>query len=152
MEDIEKFIKNNYKGNNKNYIQDIQNAKGLFSNNEHEALKSIMTVNCSIQENAFKRTGVTMNFCNRIQMNMIRSIQENQINFNNSNPVGVTTNLNSNNRNMLKRKENYNLIPNNFAKNINENNLGNNGKGPIGPKLGSNISIDKLGKKDEADN
>ena len=152
LEDIEKFIKNNYKGNNKNYIQDIQNAKGLFSNNEHEALKSIMTVNCSIQENAFKRTGVTMNFCNRIQMNMIRSIQENQINFNNSNPVGVTTNLNSNNRNMLKRKEDYNLITNNFEKNINENNLGNNGKGPIGPKLGSNISIDKIGKKDEADN
>ena len=151
LEDIEKFIKNNYKGNNKNYIQDIQNAKGLFSNNQSEALKSIMTVNCSIQENAFKRTGVTMNYCNMIQMNMIRSLQENQINFNNSNPVGVTANLNINNRNMLKRREDYNLIPNNFEKNMNESKLGKNGKDPIGPKLGKNISIDKPKKKDEED-
>ena len=149
LEDIEKWVVNNYKGNNKNYIQDIQNAKGLFSKNEYEKLKSSMMVNCSIQENAFKRTGVTMNYCNMIQMNMIRSIQQNQINISNPITTGITQNINMLNRNMVKMRKNYDLIHNNK----NENKLEKNKqeKEPIGPKIGKNISIDRINidKKDK---
>ena len=147
LEDIEKWVNNNYKGDNKNYIQDIQNAKGLFSKNEYEKLKSAMMVNCSIQENAFKRTGVTMNYCNMMQMNMIRSIQQNQINASIPRTTGITQDLNMLNRNMIKMRGNYDIIPNNFEEKQNKNIEG------IGPKFGKNISfekpnIDKKGKED----
>ena len=155
LEDIEKWVKNNYKGNNKYYIQDIQNAKGLFSKDQYEKLKSVMMVNSSIQENAFKKTGVTMNFCNMIQMNMIRSIQQNQIDVNNQNITGITQNINMLNRNIHKMRKNYDLIPNNFEKNINVKKLEKNKKekGPIGPKFGKNISIDRINidEKDKED-
>ena len=151
LEDIEKWVTNNYKGDNKNYIQDIQNAKGLFSKNEYEKLKSAMMVNCSIQENAFKRTGVTMNYCNMMQMNMIRSIQQNQINASIPKTTGVTQDLNMLNRNMIKMRGNYDIIPNNFEKKQNEKQ--NKNIEGIGPKFGKNISfekpnIDKKGKED----
>ena len=68
LDDMEKWILDNYKGNNKNYIEDIQKAKGLFSKNDYEKRRSLMLVNSSIQENAFKRTGQTMTFCNSYQL------------------------------------------------------------------------------------
>ena len=77
--DIEKWIIDNYKGNNKNYIQDIQNAKGLFSYNNFITKNSISMVNSSIRENIFKRTGKTMNYCNKMQINMMNSIKVNKM-------------------------------------------------------------------------
>ena len=151
LDNIEKWVINNYKGNNNNYIQDIKNAKGLFSKNEYEKIKSVLMVNSSIQENAFKRTGVTMNYCNLIQTNMIRSIQQNQIDINNQNITGVTQNINMLNRNMIKIRKNYDLMPNNLEKNKNEKKLEKNEKEkePIGPKFGKNISIDRININDK---
>ena len=73
--DLEKWIKNNYKGNNINYIEDIKKAKDLFSENEYAKLKSFNNISCTIQENSFKRTGKTMNNCNSIQLNFLKSIK-----------------------------------------------------------------------------
>ena len=143
LEEIEKWILNNYKGSNKNYIKDIQSAKGLFSNNEFDRLRSLKTVNCSIQENAFKRTGVTMNFCNFMQLKMLRSIQDQMpldTNQNpilpNTKPVGVTQNLRSFNYN-FKKDCNKDIGKQGEKKNkLNQSNS-------IGPKFGKNIDMNQ---------
>ena len=74
LKDLETWLIKNYPLKNKEYLQDIQTAKGLFSENLFETLKSINNISCSIQEKSLKRTGKTMNNCNSIQLSYLRSI------------------------------------------------------------------------------
>jgi Mg-chelatase subunit ChlD len=143
LEKLENWIINNYKGNNINYIKDIKNAKGLFSDNEYTKLKSFNYISCSIQENSLKRSGKTMTNCNSIQLNMLNSIPKttpiynpNQMFYNkmqmginsNSNPNPIKSNhfplrkynkfinINPNNNNSNKRKEQLDNINKNKNK------------------------------------
>ena len=74
LEDLENWLLKNYRGKNKDYIKDIQNAKGLFSEDNYIKMKSCNYVSCTIKENSFKRTGNTLKNCNSIQLNRLRSI------------------------------------------------------------------------------
>ena len=87
LEALETWLIQNYPLKNKEYLNDIQTAKGLFSENLFEKLKSINNLSCSIQEKSFKRTGKTMSNCNSIQLNYLRSIPISNANIDSSLPV-----------------------------------------------------------------
>ena len=147
---MEKWILDNYKGNNKNYIEDIQKAKGLFSKNDYEKRRSLMLVNSSIQENAFKRTGQTMSFRNSYQtkmLNIIKNDFQNQMAY--SKPVGVTQNVNFIGNRMKYDLSNQN---DNQKKNelINNNQINydliskkSDARNSFGPKLNKSKQLDK---------
>ena len=150
LNDMEKWILDNYKGNNKNYIEDIQKAKGLFSKNDYEKRRSLMLVNSSIQENAFKRTGQTMSFRNSYQtkmLNIIKNDFQNQMAY--SKPVGVTQNVNFIGNRMKYDLSNQN---DNQKKNklINNNQINyeliskkSDARNSFGPKLNKSKQLDK---------
>ena len=113
LEDLENWLIKNYPLKNKEYLNDIQTAKGLFSENLFEKLKSINNLSCSIQEKSFKRTGKTMSNCNSIQLNYLRSIPISNANIGCSLPVKpnrypieklepILFNINSNNNKIYK--------------------------------------------------
>ena len=64
LDKLENWLLKNYKGKNEYYLKDIQNAKGMFSNNSDIILKSYNLSNCSIKENFLKKTGNTFKNCN----------------------------------------------------------------------------------------
>ena len=66
LEELENWLIKNNKNKNNEYLKDIQNAKGLFSKNEFEKLRSYNHTNCSIQNNVFKRTEKSYKNCNSI--------------------------------------------------------------------------------------
>ena len=89
---------------NKEYLKDIETAKGLFSENEFIRLKSNNYTNCTIQEKSLKRIGKTMNNCNSIQLNFLRSIPSNNANIGHSYPI----NFNNNNMAIFGPKFDFN--------------------------------------------
>ena len=74
LEELESWLIKNNKGKNNNYIKDIQNAKGLFSENNYIKIRSCNYVTSNIKEMSLNRTGTTLRNCNNIQLNRIRSI------------------------------------------------------------------------------
>ena len=74
LEELESWLIKNNRGKNNDYIKDIQNAKGLFSENEYIKNISCNYVSSTIKENSMKRNGNTLKNCNNIQLNKIRSI------------------------------------------------------------------------------
>ena len=82
LEDLENWLISNNKGNNKvlttenfrEYIEDIKNAKGLFSDDDYIRIKSYNNVSCTVQEKTSKRIGTTLTNCNRFTKNMLSSI------------------------------------------------------------------------------
>ena len=81
LEDLEKWLilnnRNNKlltSGNYREYIEDIKNAKGLFSDDDYIRIKSYNNVSCTVQEKTSKRIGNTLNNCNRFTKNMLSSI------------------------------------------------------------------------------
>ena len=74
LDKLENWLLKNYNGQNKYYLKDVRNAKGMFSENVEIKLKSYNYTNCSIKENALKRTGNTFKNCNSIQLNLLKSI------------------------------------------------------------------------------
>ena len=116
LEDLEGWLIKNYRGKNSEYLKDIKNAKGLFSKNEFEKLRSYNYTNCSIQNNAFKRTEKSFKNCNSIQLNMIRSIRK-EVPFENkkiiSNPIPNNFIKIDINRNNNHRIANHNIYNNN---------------------------------------
>jgi len=87
LEDLETWLIKNYKIKSGEYLQDIQKAKGLFSENEFERIRSFNYVSCSIQEKSLKRTGKTNTNCNSITLNYLRSIPLNNAIVSSSYPV-----------------------------------------------------------------
>ncbi len=100
LEDLENWLISNNKGNNKvlttenfrEYIEDVKNAKGLFSDDDNIRIKSYNNVSCAIQEKAFKRIGNTLSNCNRFTKNMLSSISRQM-------PLSQTTPVNEQNYN-----------------------------------------------------
>ena len=134
LEELENWLIKNNKNKNNEYLKDIQNAKGLFSKNEFEKLRSYNHTNCSIQNNVFKRTEKSYKNCNSIQLNMLRWIRK-EIPLENkkiiSNPIpnnynkinipinkyqkisnhnNININYNSNNNHFMMRKNNHRFI------------------------------------------
>ena len=87
LEDLQNWLIKNYKMKNREYLKDIETAKGLFSENEFVRLRSNNCTNCTIQEKSLKRIGKTMNNCNSIQLNFLRSIPSNNANIGHSYPI-----------------------------------------------------------------
>jgi hypothetical protein len=135
LENLETWLIRNYPLKNKEYLEDIQNAKGLFSENEFERIRSNYCVSCSVQEKSFKRSGKTMSNCNSIQLNYLRSIPFKSANAGpsypiNSNKIPIKTfggkiDLNSKNL-VINTNRSKNQEPtNNLNKNIFSNRLFN---------------------------
>jgi hypothetical protein len=135
LENLENWLIRNYPLKNKEYLEDIQNAKGLFSENEFERIRSNYCVSCSVQEKSFKRSGKTMSNCNSIQLNYLRSIPFKSANVGpsypiNSNKIPIKTfggkiDLNSKNL-VINTNRSKNQEPtNNLNKNIFSNRLFN---------------------------
>ena len=80
LEDLQYWLMKNYRTKSKEYLKDIETAKGLFSENEFVRLRSNNFTCCTIQEKTLKRIGKTMNNCNSIQLNYLRSIHPNTAN------------------------------------------------------------------------
>ena len=75
LEELESWLIKNDRGKNNDYIKDIQNAKGLFSENDYIKNISCNYVSSTVKENSMKRNGNTLKNCNNIQLNRIRSIR-----------------------------------------------------------------------------
>ena len=131
LDKLEKWLLKNYKGKNEYYLKDIQNAKGLFSNNKDIIIKTINSINSLIKENSLKRTGNSFKNCNSIQINMLKSIplkqpiQKKEIpnNFN-KNTLTQSVALNNSNyySNSVFEKDLNSKKNNNKSKNVNQNN------------------------------
>jgi uncharacterized protein YegL len=135
LEDLENWLIKNYPLKNKEYLKDIQDAKGLFSEDEFERIRSNNIIRCSVQEKSFKRSGKTMSNCNSIQLNYLRSIPLSHVNAGPSYPIytkkipnktfGGKIDLNFNNL-VNNTNRNKNQEPkNNLNKNIFSNRLFN---------------------------
>ena len=104
LEELENWLIKNYKGNKKNYLNDIKNAKDLFSEDYEKETKKYYYISSAINENSFNRIGSTMKNCNSIQMNRLKRIQmrknyntyKNPINMNHAplNKLSVNTKMN----------------------------------------------------------
>ena len=127
LDKLENWLLKNYKGKNEYYLKDIQNAKGMFSNNSDIILKSYNLSNCSIKENLLKRTGNSFKNCNIIQLNILKliplkqPIQQKEIpNHSYKRPLIQSVFLNKSNYysnskftqslNSIKHKYNYNYL------------------------------------------
>ena len=107
LENLEKWLLNNYKGNNKDYIKDVGNAQGLFSDDDYTRMRSYKISNEIVNEKLFKNAGKTKSNYNKTQFLMLKSI---------SHTTPIVNNYYSN----------YNKIPLKLGKNFNENRLKNN--------------------------
>ena len=74
LEELENWLIKNNRGKNRDYIKDIQNAKGLFSEDNYIKIKSCNYVTSNIKEMSLNRTGNELRNCNKIQLNKLRSI------------------------------------------------------------------------------
>lgn len=122
LEELESWLIKNYRGKNNDYLKDIKNSKGLFSEDNYIKIKSCNYVSSTIKENSFNRTGNSLRNCNNIQLNRIRSIPMRQ-------PIIKSEMLNNLNNAPLSQFPKKVYIPN---KNIRSNNnyihLNNNKK------------------------
>ena len=87
LEDLQSWLIKNNRMKNREYLKDIESAKGLFSENEFVRLRANNYTNCTIQEKSLKRIGKTMINCNSIQLNFLRSIPSNNANIGHSYPI-----------------------------------------------------------------
>ena len=74
LEELENWLIKNNRGKNSDYIKDIQNAKGLFSEDNYIKIRSCNYVTSNIKEMSLNRTGNELRNCNKIQKNKLRSI------------------------------------------------------------------------------
>ena len=107
LENLEKWLLNNYKGSNKDYIKDVGNAKGLFSDDDYTRMRSYKISNEIVNEKLFKNAGRTKSNYNKTQFLMLKSI---------SHTTPIVNNYYSN----------YTKIPLKLGKYFNENRLNNN--------------------------
>ena len=75
LNEMKVWIKDKYKGNNKNYLIDIEKTYEIFKGNTELLNKSIKFVNSQIMQNQSKKQGSNLNYCNSIQNNLMNSIQ-----------------------------------------------------------------------------
>ena len=89
LNDMENWLKKNYKGNNKSYMEDILKAESLFRDEYSFKSQGISYVTSQIREKQTKRIGSNMMFSNSIQTNFSKKAQTQNINyFGNKNEKG----------------------------------------------------------------
>ena len=89
LNDMENWLKKNYKGNNKSYMEDILKAESLFRDEYSFKFQGISYVTSQIREKQSKRIGSNMMFSNSIQTNFSKKAQTQNINyFGNKNEKG----------------------------------------------------------------
>ena len=89
LNDMENWLKKNYKGNNKSYMEDILKAESLFRDEYSFKSQGISYVTSQIREKQSKRIGSNMMFSNSIQTNFSKKAQTQNINyFGNKNEKG----------------------------------------------------------------
>ena len=125
LEDLEKWLLNDYKGNNKDYIKDVGKAKGLFSDDNYIRNISYKISSELVNEKLFKNIGKTMSSCNKKQTMLLNSISNprhnEKNNYSNFDKIPIEQNkynkniTNSNNK-VINYKSNENQ---NAPKNIN---------------------------------
>ena len=89
LNDMENWLKKNYKGNNKSNMEDILKAESLFRDEYSFKSQGISYVTSQIREKQSKRIGSNMMFSNSIQTNFSKKAQTQNINyFGNKNEKG----------------------------------------------------------------
>ena len=68
------WIKNNYKGNNKKLLSDLEKSYDLFEKNQVIVDKSCVFLRSEIMQNQYKKQGSDMNYINQIQKDLITSV------------------------------------------------------------------------------
>lgn len=69
LEKMEKWLKKNYKGNTKIYLEDIIKTKKLFENEEIFRTKGLIYATSQIRQMQSKKNGSNMLYSNKVQMN-----------------------------------------------------------------------------------
>ena len=75
LQNMEKWIKDNYKGNNNTYLEDIKKTMGLFRDEYTFKTQGISYVSSNIRERQSKRAGASMMYSNAIQANYSKKAQ-----------------------------------------------------------------------------
>ena len=84
LNNIKFWIKNNYKGNNKDLLLDVEKSYDLFEDDDIVVNTSAKYISSQIRQNQFKKDGSNKEFCNSIQNNLMKSI---------SNPIQFKSNF-----------------------------------------------------------
>ena len=84
LNNIKFWIKNNYKGNNKDLLLDVEKSYDLFEDDDIVVNTSAKYISSQIRQNQFKKDGSNKAFCNSIQNNLMKSI---------SNPIQFKSNF-----------------------------------------------------------
>ena len=74
LNQMRNWLKNNYKGNNKNLMVDVDKCYDIFKNDLSLANNSVMYISSEIMQNQYKKQGSNLNFSNDIQKNLIKSV------------------------------------------------------------------------------
>ena len=144
LEDLETWLIKNYKINSKEYLKDIQTAKGLFSEDEFERIKSYNCVSCTVQEKSYKRSGKTMSNCNSIQLNYLRSIPPKNVNVNIGPSYPIYTKKIPNKTFGGKIDLNFNNLVNNTNRNKNQEPKNNLNKNIFSNRLFNSINLSQV--------
>ncbi len=73
LNQIRNWLKENYKGNNKNLLVDVDKCYDIFKDDLSAVNKSVMLISSEIMQNQYKKQGSNLNFSNEIQKNLIKS-------------------------------------------------------------------------------
>ena len=74
LNEIKICLLNKYKGNNPDYLKDIEKSYEIFKDDESLVRKSAKYLSSQIIQNQSKKQGSNMTYCNSIQLNLIKSI------------------------------------------------------------------------------
>ena len=108
LKKMEEWLENNYKGDNKTYLEDIKNTAKMFENKPFERREMTYTTSLLRQKQS-KRIGSNMNYSNSVQLRLQDTYK---MNFSKS--LGANTNK------IIPKNNNTN------KDNINKNNINNN--------------------------
>ena len=76
LNEIKIWLETKYQGNNKDYLIDVEKSYELFKNDESIVRESSKYINSQIIQNQSKKQGSNMNYCNSIQIDLMKSISD----------------------------------------------------------------------------
>ena len=74
LDEIKIWLQINYKGNNKDFFIDIDKSYELFKDDDSLVRKSAKYLSSQLMQNQSKKQGSNMNYCNKFQMDLMKSI------------------------------------------------------------------------------
>ena len=75
LENMENWLKNNYKGNNKIFLEDVIKTKNMFEDEEVFRTRGVTYATSQIRQMQSKKIGSTMLYSNMVQMNYSKKAQ-----------------------------------------------------------------------------